>query len=76
MDQIATSPPMSMNRAAAFSILRHTFLPLIAQGIIETLQSFNLASLSPVGYIIASAGTQGAIQFLNKFLREHKSVSG
>lgn len=74
MDQVTPSPPFSLNRAGAVSVLRHTFLPLVAQGIIETLQSLNLTNLSPVWYVIASAGTQGAIQFLNKFLRTHKSV--
>ena len=74
MDRVVTSPSWSLNKAGAMSILRHTLLPIACQGIVEALQSFNVTSLSPGWYIIVSAGIQGAIQFLNKFIREHKNV--
>ncbi len=74
MDSVVTSPSWSLNKAGGMSILRHTILPLACQGAVEVLQSFDVTSLSPGWYVLVSAGSQGAIQFLNKFLREHKNV--
>ena len=74
MDQVKISPSLAIDKSGLFSVLRHTFLPLLAQGLIEALQSFNLTTLSPGMYLVTSAVTQGVIQFLNKFLREHKHV--
>ena len=71
---IVTSGPYALNKAGVSSVLRHVFLPLLAQGLIEVLQGLDIAHLSPTMYILVTSATQGAIQFLNKFLREHKSV--